>query len=114
MSIAKKSETKLILLLRMLGEVCIEPEHGWFHFNYCFPGEVDPKVLEKTYLNYRTNPSSHLEKAISAFHTLEPEIKKKLKGEIISACSSYYYHWDIPFPKRRLKDVEQDLDRLLG
>lgn len=110
----KKSETKFILLLRMLGEVCLEPEHGWFHFNYCFPGEVDTKLLEKSYLTYKSNPGVRLERAISAFHTLDPEIKKNIKEEIKSACASYYYHWDIPFPKRRLRDVEQDLNRLIG
>lgn len=114
MSISKKSESKLILLLHLLGEVCHEPVHGWFHFNYCFPGEVDPELLEKSYLAYKSNPSVHLEIAISAFRTLDFEEKKNIKEEIKSACSSYYYHWDIPFPKRRLGDVKQDLDRLLG
>jgi hypothetical protein len=95
-------------------ESCLYKEHSYAHFNYYFPGELLEAELLKAVNEYFDNKDKSLAEAILVFHSLDHQTQESIITDIEVAAYSYFFNWDVPFPRRRTEYVKLRVSALLN
>lgn len=100
--------------MEVMQHSCWKREHTYAHFNYCFPGELTEKELLGAATEFFEQPDQVLADVKIFNGNIGLEQRESVIMALEGAASSYFFHWDIPFPRKKTEDVVSKLKSLLN